>query len=575
MQPNPTKSLLLVVLLLASGSAFATIEIEGVDSELENNIRAYASLEGERCDAPAWLVRRRHRTLERETRVALEPFGYYTPRITSTLSFGESCWSVKLEVEPGEPVRYRDVGVSIEGEAISDPAFGRLIDPVPFSPGDTVRHSAFDELKRSLQVVAADRGYVDAEFSESTLSIWPELGVADASLRMNSGARYAVGEIRVEQDFMQPELVAGFLVALQPGKPYDSADLNSAFRALSDSGYFGRIDVSPIFDEAAEGRIPVHVGLTPGTRIEYTTGVGISTDTGLRLRAGYRNNRLNEKGHRIIADLGVSPVVQGVTAEYRMPLKDPRREWFSFTGAISQEQTDTFESDVQRLGIRLTRALSETWLRTYSVDFSNESFTVGEEVDTRRSIVPAVAFDHKLADRDVFPRNGRRLGVEFRGTDRFLGSQVSFVRTSAWARWIRAFGEDNRLLLRLNAGMLTTDDFDRLPPTERFFAGGDQSVRGFDYESLGPTNEDGNVIGGRRLLVASIEYERHLKGNFYGAIFVDAGNAFNGSDFEPEVGTGPGVKWMSPLGPIRAYIGVPLTGEDSSVRFHLRLGADL
>ena len=575
MQTTPTKTVLLATLLLASGSAVAKITIDGVDSELESNIRAYASLEGEPCDAPVWLIRRRYRTLEREAREALEPFGYYSPRIASTLSFGESCWSVKLEIEAGEPVRYRNVTIGVEGEAMSDPAFGRLIDPAPFSPGDTVRHSAFDNLKRSLQVVAADRGYVDAEFSEATLSIWPDEGVADASLRMNSGSRYVVGEIRVEQDFLQPELVTGYLRALQPGKPYDSADLNLAFRALSDSGYFGRIDVSPVFDEAADGRIPIHVGLTRGNRVEYTVGVGISTDTGLRFRAGYRNNHLNEKGHRIIADLGVSPVVQGLTAEYRIPLKDPRREWFSFTGAVSAEQTDTFESDLQRLGVRLTRALSETWLRTYSLDFSNESFTVGEDIDTRRSIVPGVAFDHKLADRDIFPRNGRRLGVEFRGTDRFLGSQMSFLRTAAWARWIRAFGEDNRLLLRFNAGILTTEEFDRLPPTERFFAGGDQSVRGFDYESLGPTDEEGNVIGGRRLLVGSIEYERHLWGNFYGAVFVDAGNAFNDNDFEPEVGAGPGLKWISPLGPIRAYIGVPLTGEDSSVRFHLRLGADL
>jgi translocation and assembly module TamA len=551
------------------------LKVAGVNGELEHNIRAYASIEGEPCDAPAWLVRRRYRTLEKEVREALEPFGYYQPRIESTLSFEGSCWTATVTIEPGEPVRYRNVVIAIEGEAHADPAFDRLIDPPPIAPGQTVRHAIFDDLKRSLQITAADRGYVDADFSKSELSIWPEDGIADASLVLDSGARYAVGEIRVEQDILEQDLVAGYLQALEPGKPFDSRDLNRAYRELSDSGYFSRIDVSPMFDEAASGRIPIHVGLTPGNRIEYTVGVGASTDTGLRFRAGYRNNRLNTEGHRIIADLGVSPVVQGLTAEYRIPLDDPRREWFSFTAAVSAEDTDTFQSDVQRLGVRWTRALSQTWLRTFSVDFSNESFAIGEDVDTRRSIVPAASFDHKLADRDIFPRNGRRLGIEFRGTDRFLFSQHAYLRTSVWARWIRTFGDDNRLLLRFNAGSLTTDSFDQLPPSVRFFAGGDESVRGFDYESLGPRDEEGNVIGGRRLLVGSVEYERHLKGNFYGALFVDAGNAFDGNDFDAAVGTGPGIKWISPLGPIRFYVGVPLTGDDTGIRFHLRLGADL
>ena len=109
----------------------------------------------------------------------------------------------------------------------------------------------------------------------------------------------------------------------------------------------------------------------------------------------------------------------------------------------------------------------------------------------------------------------------------------------------------------------------------RFFAGGDESIRGFDYNSLGPKEADGDVIGGNNLLVASIEYERHLKGNFYGAVFTDAGNAFDDSDFTAEVGAGVGVKWLSPLGPIRLYLGYPLTEDGGSWRVHIRLGADL
>ena len=268
-------------------------------------------------------------------------------------------------------------------------------------------------------------------------------------------------------------------------------------------------------------------------------------------------------------------MIQGLTAEYRIPLRDPRHEWFSVTGAVSSEETDTFDTEAQRLGLRWTEVMGDTWLRTLSIDASNESYIVGDDIDTSRFIVPGIAFDQKISDRDVFPANGRRLGAEIKGTAEAIGSSTSYVQASVWARWIHSFGNGNRLLARLNAGATNVKDFRELPPSIRFFAGGDQSVRGYDYESLGPTDSDGDVIGGENLLVASIEVDRHLKNNFYGAVFVDAGNAFDGTDFDPEVGAGLGIKWRSPLGPVRLYAGYPVTADDRSIRFHLQLGAEL
>ena len=109
----------------------------------------------------------------------------------------------------------------------------------------------------------------------------------------------------------------------------------------------------------------------------------------------------------------------------------------------------------------------------------------------------------------------------------------------------------------------------------RFFAGGDESVRGFGYNTLGPKDELGNVIGGSNLLVASLEYERWLRGNFYGVVFADAGNAFDDLDVDPAAGAGLGLRWQSPVGPLRIYLAHPLNKSDRSVRLHIRLGADL
>jgi translocation and assembly module TamA len=119
-------------------------------------------------------------------------------------------------------------------------------------------------------------------------------------------------------------------------------------------------------------------------------------------------------------------------------------------------------------------------------------------------------------------------------------------------------------------------NFDDLPPSQRYFTGGDTSVRGYAYQALGPKDSVGNVIGGRYLAVASLEYEHPLKKNWSAAAFVDTGNAFSKSfDEDLKTGVGVGVRWQSPIGPVRIDIAHPLDDRDTRFRVHLRLGPDL
>ena len=565
---------LTALLCLAPALALAELTITGLEGDAERNVRAYVSLAAEPCDADAWVIRRRYRSVTAEVRRALEPYGYYDPTIESTLEFDDKCWRATLTIDPGEPVKLRQVDIAVEGEASQDPAFDALTQPASLQAGASLRHAAYDNLKRSLQVLAADRGYVEAEFTESRLDIWPDSGIADVKLYFDSGPRYEVGDIHQEQDFLEPRLIDAYL-ELESGAPFDNRALTQAYRNLSGSGYFNRIQVFADTDNAADGRIPIQVLLEPGDRIEYTVGAGISTDTGPRLRAGYRNQRVNRRGHRFRSDLELSPVIQGISAEYRRPLADPRSEWMSYTAAYTAEDTESFDTDTASLVLRRSRRLGENWIKTLSLDLSYEEFTVGTDSGDSWLVLPAMAFDHKFVDRELYPNQGRRFGAEFRGTSKTIGSSTTFLQAQVWARWIRALGTGGRLITRGTAGVTAKSDFDELPPSVRFFAGGDESVRGFDFESLGPTDADGNVIGGSHLLVASVEYEHRLRGNFYGAAFVDAGNAFDRFDVDPEVGAGLGIKWRSPVGAVRLYVGYPVSDDDASVRFHLRLGPDL
>lgn len=560
--------------LLLAPLSNAELLIEGVSNEIARNVRSYVSLASEPCDAELWLVRRRFRAVESEVKAALEPFGYYDPVVRSTLEQNDKCWQAALSIDVGKPILLRTVDISLIAPADGKLHFADILSSTTLTTGAQLRHSDYDTLKESLQVRAAERGYIDAKFLHSTIDVWPAEHAADMALEFESGNRYNFGKITLQQDFLDASLIEAFL-ELDTGMPYDNRLLTKAYNDLSVSGYFARIELLPVIEEVSDNQIPIRVLLEPSDRVEYTVGVGISTDTGPRARVGYNNRRMNRRGHRFKSDLSLSPVIQGLTAEYRKPLSDPRSEWLSYTGALTNEDTDTFNSDTARVGVRRSKRIATHWMRTLALDLSYDRYDVGEQSSTARLVLPAIAFDHKRADRDVFPTRGRRLTFELRGTGELLGSDTAFLQATVAARLVRTITAEGRLLARATLGFTSKSEFGELPPSVRFFAGGDESVRGFGYNTLGPEDELGNVIGGSSLLVASIEYEHRLRGNFFGAVFLDAGNAFDGSDIDPAVGAGFGLKWQSPVGPLRFYLAHPLNKSDRNVRLHIRLGADL
>lgn len=572
MRPCSPKTLL--AFLLLTSPARGELQIIGVSDEIARNVRSFVALADEPCDAEAWLIRRRFRNLEADVRTALEPFGYYDPVITKELVQDEACWRATITLDPGNPVLLRNVDISITTSPEGRADFADIQSSSTLQSGAPLRHSHYDSFKRSLQVRAAERGYVEAAFTESTIEVWPDELSADISTKYESGPRYDFGEIRLQQDFLEPGLIRSFL-EFETGMPYDSRLLNRAYRDLSFSGYFSRMELLPMMEEASDRAIPVRVLLEPADRIEYTVGAGYSTDSGPRGRAGFHNRRLNQKGHRFKSDINLSSVLQGLTAEHRRPMADPRSEWLSYTAALTHEDADTFDSETARVGFRRTKRVSSSWMRTLSVDLSYDQFDVGVESERTRLALPAIAFDHKRADRDIFPTRGRRLTFELRGASDYLGSDTSFLQATVSGRLVRSISTDARIIARATVGITAKSEFNELPPSVRFFAGGDESVRGFGYNTLGPEDELGNVVGGSNLLIASIEYERWLRGNFYGMVFVDAGNAFDDVDVDAAAGAGLGLRWQSPVGPLRFYLAHPLNKSDRSVRLHIRLGADL
>ncbi|MDN5925096.1 MAG: BamA/TamA family outer membrane protein [Xanthomonadales bacterium] len=182
----------------------------------------------------------------------------------------------------------------------------------------------------------------------------------------------------------------------------------------------------------------------------------------------------------------------------------------------------------------------------------------------------------KHGNNPTFVRHGWSLDLAARGTVGSLLSDTSFSQVTADAKWIFAFHRRDRLILRGSAGYTRSDDFSKLPPQLRFFAGGDRSIRGYGFQSVGPYNDYDRVIGGGSLLVGGATVEHYFSKNWGMAAFVDAGNAFSGTDFHPVVGTGLGLRWISPVGMIRVDVGVPIhNSRHHGLQLHLVIGPDL
>jgi translocation and assembly module TamA len=154
-------------------------------------------------------------------------------------------------------------------------------------------------------------------------------------------------------------------------------------------------------------------------------------------------------------------------------------------------------------------------------------------------------------------------------------SDVSLLQGRATLKGIVPAGLGARLIAQLTLGATSTQDFARLPPELRFFAGGDRSVRGYGYQDLGDRDAEGLAIGGRYLATTSFEYEREFRPGWSAATFVDAGDVWSEGRPQLEFGVGAGLRWQSPVGPIRIDVAHGFDEIAGGWQLHLSAGPDL
>lgn len=570
---------LLVAAAVPAGYAAAErpqIVITGVDGEVRDNVLAHLQIDDESCEAPSWRVRRLYLSADRQAQEAMQAFGYYDARIEKKFEAGDECWTVRFSIDPGRPVEIRAVEVRVEGDGENTREFDDLVRDIPIVAGDLLDHSKYEAFKRRFSAVADRLGFFDAQFVTSRIDVYPEELVVDVTLIFDTGTRYAFGEVTFDQNVVRPELAQGY-IDFEPGQPYDSRRITKLYEALLTTGYFYGVDIRTTPNGEPDYDVAVAIRMNAAKFRSYTGGVGFGTDTGIKFRAGFHHRRLNRKGHQLEINGSWSDVIAEAGASYQLPLNDPRNNWLSFSVGYKREDNTSADSEIWKIGARVFRRPTENWLRTYFVDFEFEDFAVGVDDGDSQLLIPGVSWEHTMKSGPPRPLSGVKASLEIRGAAEPVFSDTSFLQIHAFGKFVHALWPGARGLGRAELGYTLKSEFDDLPASIRYFAGGDVSVRGYDYKSLGPTDELGLVVGGSHLAVFSYEVDQLIRENWAIAAFVDAGNAFDDFDnLDLKAGVGAGIRWFSLLGPIRIDFAVPLADDaEDSWRVHISLGPDL
>jgi translocation and assembly module TamA len=578
-------ALALATLGCATGAYADTLNIvvSGVDAELATAIKTHltASQYAGRKDISATQAQVLAHDAARQAETALQPYGYYNAKIRSELVQHDDVWTVQLAVMPGPATQVATLDIQVPAAAVKLGPVRHAVRAFQPRAGAPLNDAAYETSKAALASALLETGYLDAKATTHQIRVTRADNRAAIHLHYQLGERYKLGAVTFRGSQFKPGFLQRY-VPWQDGDWYSQSGLLGLQQALTDADYFSLVDVEPEVAKARDHVVPVTVELAPAKRTVYTAGVFIGTDTGPGIRAGARRRWINRSGHTLDTQALIAAYLKTAQVVYAIPRPGRDHASFNLGAGYRDENTKTSVSRTFSLAANETRDW-HGFIRTIGVHLLSGTFTVGNSgrdtnlpgIEHGRSTVlyPEFNLTKKVADNPLFVRHGYAISLTARADP---GVGTRFAQALASATWIHALGRRDRLILRGDAGITSVEDFAKLPPQLRFFAGGDRSIRGYAYQAIGPRNSYTRVLGGTRLLVASATLEHYFTRDWGIAAFVDSGDAFDGSDFHASTGAGLGLRWRSPVGMVRIDVGKPIRDPYyHGLQLHIVIGPDL
>jgi translocation and assembly module TamA len=580
--------------------ASVSVEVRGVDDAIRANVLVYLSFERYKhtSDLSAETLERLHDRVEREVQSAMRPFGYYDPKVHSELeNTAHGDWRVNIDIDPGPPILVDLIDVQVHGAGVADPLFTKITANLPVHRGDRLNHAAYDNLKGELQRTAATYGYLDAKLTRSELVVDPQNHKATVGIEMQTGERYRFGATTIEQSAVSDALVRRYL-RYRKDEPFDLTEILRTQFALDDAQYFSNLEVLPAEPDRETHVVPVSIKAGPSRRNWYSFGGGYATDTGPRGTLTWENRRLNSRGHRFNVLIQAAQVTKyQVQSNYIIPIGDPAVEKLTLQGVVEQRQL----ADVTTRNVYVQPSVTRVAGNWQYVGFVQALKTTGEsaaQTRTDRLLIPGINIASVPKGYLGEPIFQHGVFLEVKGSDGIIGGNSTFIQMHLTGVRVFDIHPKWHLLVRDELGATLVSRFSELPVLERFFAGGDNSVRGFAYNDLSPTQSvcqkdpttgkdvltaNGTCqvigavkVGGKDVITGTVEVIRDLPRNFGIAAFFDYGNAFDRFGGTPlEYSVGLGFRVRLPVVTLGVDIAEPISRPGASPRLHINFSPKL
>ncbi|MEA3362527.1 MAG: autotransporter assembly complex family protein [Thermodesulfobacteriota bacterium] len=572
---------LFIFLLLfpASGNAESLeLEIRVADEELHDVLSLAIHPPAALVDADQinhrWLKRFQQQLPELVSKI-LQPYGYFFSQTDSEVQKnGPDEYTLNLEVEPGTPMRITTIDLKISGSGAADAQIQKLYDNFPLKNGDILRQDYYEEGKAALRQEALNQGYLAAEYLQHQIRVNRQEKWTEIVLHLDTGERYQFGTTTFVESGDYPDRYLRRHLTWNKGDDFSYTRVGTTRLSLINTDLFANVLVSPKIS-STDAVVPVEVNISPLPRYRLRPGIGFGTDTGGRVSLDYRVLNLFKKAHQLRGELFVAQREQGFDTTYIIPDLRRKDSRTLLRVGMDREDTETFLSRKVFVEGGYQRSFSQKLNGSLYTRYSSEYSLIATEETRTRMLLTGLRFTWQTIDDLLQPRQGTQFSLQLQGAEKSLLSDTTLLQLSGSILQLLPLPHDFFFFVRLEGGTTwQRDQFHDMPASLRFFAGGDNSVRGYAYKSLGPENSTGEVIGGQHLLVANLELEKKLSANWGIAAFYDIGNAFNDlNNYDLAQGAGLGVRYYSQIGTIALDLArqVGSVGENR-YRIHFGVG---
>jgi len=528
---------------------------------------------------------------QRNVQDLLGTLGYFSPTIqldvTSTPQNLAAARRVLITVQPGEPVKISDISLEFTGPIAQEDAAQdqrRAIRAAwGLRRGMVFTQADWDAAKTQALRLLTQQRYPTGQVLASRAEVDPHTKTARLSITLDSGPAYRLGTLQISGTQHFDNQLVTRLARLIPGADYDQVQLLQAQQRLSDSGFFDSVFVS--LDTTGQPQsASVLVQVREAKLQKIVLGVGASTDSGLRLSMAHTHHKVPGIDWRAVSKISLDRDTQSIGTELTAPPDENGTRWV--TSALFQRQVSgSFYVDSQRYRLGRTQ-IGEQVDRNYYLQYDRAQTQAAGSSTAANTLTANYAWTQRNFDSLPFPSSGYGLGAELGGGVTLGGDYQPYLRAQVrWLSiWSLASTQDNartvvragRIAARAEVGMVLSRDGVTLPSTQLFLTGGDTTVRGYAYRSIGNELAGGVVAAGRYLAVGSVEWQRPIVVNdrltdWESTVFLDAGAvADKPADWLAKVGVGAGVRWRSPVGPLQMDVAYGVATRE--LRLHLSVG---